>query len=182
MVEAQIEIMKQANEMEKVNAQTSSFRDCFRGVNTKRTIIGLMAWLIQQCNGETLTGYTVLCAWFPRKKLTPVLQNGGMPQTQAFNFNMGVQSVNLVATGTAMWRELPFGVLILTIVIGRVGRRPMYLTGIALMGMFMLIIGIVGSINFSNMALAVGVLLVLIRIVFKTTLGPCCCKSQPFSG
>ena len=65
MVEAQLEIMKQANEMEKLNAQSSSFRDCFRGVNTKRTTIGLMAWLIQQMNGETLTGYTVLCKWIP---------------------------------------------------------------------------------------------------------------------
>jgi SP family general alpha glucoside:H+ symporter-like MFS transporter len=61
MIDAQIEIMKQANEMEKLNAANSSFRDCFRGVNTKRTIIGLMCWLIQQTNGETLTSYATLC-------------------------------------------------------------------------------------------------------------------------
>ena len=52
----------------------------------------------------------------------------------------------------------------------------MYLTGIALMGLFMLITGIVGSVNTGNTALAIGVILVLIRIVFKTTLGPCCCR------
>jgi SP family general alpha glucoside:H+ symporter-like MFS transporter len=61
MIDAQIELLKQANEMEKINAANSSFRDCFRGVNTKRTIIGLMCWLIQQTNGETLTSYATLC-------------------------------------------------------------------------------------------------------------------------
>lgn len=64
MIDAQIEIMKQANEMEKVNAANSSYRDCFRGVNTKRTIIGLMCWLIQQTNGETLTSYATICGYF----------------------------------------------------------------------------------------------------------------------
>jgi SP family general alpha glucoside:H+ symporter-like MFS transporter len=61
MIDAQIEIMKQANEMERINAAQSSYRDCFRGVNTKRTIIGLMCWLIQQTNGETLTSYATIC-------------------------------------------------------------------------------------------------------------------------
>lgn len=61
MIDAQIEILKQANTMEMLNAKNSSFRDCFRGVNTKRTIIGLMCWLIQQTNGETLTSYATLC-------------------------------------------------------------------------------------------------------------------------
>jgi len=151
MIDAQIEILKQANEMERINAANSSFRDCFRGVNTKRTIIGLMCWLIQQTNGETLTSYATL-----------FLQNAGMAQTQAFNFNMGVQSVNILATGTAMW------------LIGRIGRRPMYLTGIGLMGFFMLLIGIVGSIPSDNTAIGIGVMLVIIRITFKMTLGPCC--------
>lgn len=73
MIDAQIEIMKQANEMEKINAANSSYRDCFRGVNTKRTVIGLMCWLIQQTNGETLTSYATI-----------FLQNAGMAQTNAF--------------------------------------------------------------------------------------------------
>jgi SP family general alpha glucoside:H+ symporter-like MFS transporter len=151
MIDAQIEIMKQANEMEKLNAANSSFRDCFRGVNTKRTIIGLMCWLIQQTNGETLTSYA-----------TVFLQNAGMAQTNAFTFNMGIQSVNMVATGTAMY------------LIGRVGRRPLYLIGIALMGFFMLLIGIIGSIPSDNTAIGIGVMLVIIRITFKVTLGPTC--------
>ena len=45
------------------------------------------------------------------------------------------------------------------------------------MGFFMLLIGIVGSIPSDNTAIGIGVMLVIIRITFKMTLGPCCCKS-----
>lgn len=77
---------------------------------------------------------------------------------------MGIQSVNILATGTAMW------------LIGKVGRRPLYLTGIGAMGFFMLLLGIVGSIPTDNTAMGIGIMLVIIRITFKVTLGPCCCK------
>ena len=60
MVDAQIEIMKQANEMEKLNAKNVSFMDCFRGSNFKRTLIGVMAWLIQILNGEALASYATV--------------------------------------------------------------------------------------------------------------------------
>jgi SP family general alpha glucoside:H+ symporter-like MFS transporter len=55
-------------------------------------------------------------------------------------------------------------------VIGRVGRRPLYLAGIGLMGFFMLLIGIVGSIPSDNTAIGIGVMLVIIRITFKVCL------------
>ena len=54
--------------------------------------------------------------------------------------------------------------------IGRVGRRPLYLAGIGLMGFFMLLIGIVGSIPSDNTAIGIGVMLVIIRITFKVCL------------
>jgi SP family general alpha glucoside:H+ symporter-like MFS transporter len=44
------------------------------------------------------------------------------------------------------------------------------------MGLFMLVIGIIGSIPSPNTAIAIGVMLVIIRITFKMTLGPCCCE------
>jgi SP family general alpha glucoside:H+ symporter-like MFS transporter len=189
MIDAQIEIMKQANEMEKLNAANSSFRDCFRGVNTKRTIIGLMCWLIQQCNGETLTSYATL-----------FLQNAGMKQTDAFvSISLRIKSHSyadpdrpstwVFKVSTCWPLELPctvsFDVLKLYTaelpVIGRIGRRPMYLTGIGLMGFFMLIIGIIGSIPSDNTAIGIGAMLVVIRVTFKTTLGPTCCKSNHIS-
>jgi SP family general alpha glucoside:H+ symporter-like MFS transporter len=55
-------------------------------------------------------------------------------------------------------------------VIGRVGRRPLYLAGIGLMGFFMLLIGIVGSIPSDNTAIGIGVMLVIIRITFNVCL------------
>ena len=70
----------------------------------------------------------------------------------------------MLATGLAMW------------LIGKVGRRPLYLSGIGLMGLFMLVIGIIGCINTNHQAMAIGAMLVVIRVTFKITLGPCCCE------
>ena len=65
MVDAQLEILKQANEMEKLAAKASSYLDCFKVSNAKRTTIGIMVWLIQILNGSGLTGYaTVLFVSF----------------------------------------------------------------------------------------------------------------------
>jgi SP family general alpha glucoside:H+ symporter-like MFS transporter len=46
----------------------------------------------------------------------------------------------------------------------------LYLAGIGLMGFFMLLIGIVGSIPSDNTAIGIGVMLVIIRITFKVCL------------
>ncbi|ORX35580.1 maltose permease MAL61 [Kockovaella imperatae] len=150
MIDAQIEIMKHANEMEKVLAANVSYRDCFRGTNAKRTIVALMAWLIQVCNGEGLASYAV------------ILQNAGMSATKAFSFNMGIQATNLVTTGACMYY------------IGKIGRRTLYLTGIGAMGGLMLVTGIVGFIPTNNTAIGIAILLIFVRICFKMSLGPCC--------
>lgn len=60
MVEAQLELMKQANEIERLYAAKVTYLDCFRGTNLKRTEIGVMCWLTQIFNGAPMTGYTTL--------------------------------------------------------------------------------------------------------------------------
>lgn len=60
MVDAQLELMKQANEIEKLYAANVTYADCFRGTNRKRTEIGVMVWLTQIFNGAPMTGYTTV--------------------------------------------------------------------------------------------------------------------------
>lgn len=60
MIEAQMTIIKQANEIEKMYAASASYLDCFRGTNLKRTEIGVMCWITQVFNGAPMTGYTTL--------------------------------------------------------------------------------------------------------------------------
>lgn len=86
-----------------------------------------------------------------------------MPQVQAFNYSMGIQSVNIFATAIAI------------VLMGRIGRRIFYLYGSTGIGLLMLVIGILGFIpDQSNTAIAVAVVMIMVNFVFKISLGPTC--------
>ncbi|OTA24339.1 hypothetical protein BTJ68_11459 [Hortaea werneckii EXF-2000] len=98
-----IAYMRHTNEMEKHEAADANYIDCFRGTNLRRTGIVCMAWIIQILNGQSITNYAAI-----------MLQSIGMSATDAFNYNMGIQSVNIVATGIAIS------------LMGKLGRRFFY--------------------------------------------------------
>lgn len=143
-------LMKHTNEMEKIEAANSSYRDCFHGTNLRRTGIVCMAWLIQIMNGQSITAYAAV-----------LLRSVGMGQTQSFNYNMGIQSVNIVCTAIAIG------------FMGNLGRRMFFFWGSSIIGGLMLIIGIMGFVSGAkNIAIAVAVVLIFVQITFKLTLGP----------
>lgn len=145
-----IAYMKHTNEMEKVEAESASYLDCFRGTNLRRTGIVCMAWLIQIFNGQSITNYAAI-----------MLKAIGMSELDAFNYNMGIQSVNILATGIAIT------------LMGRIGRRTFYFAGSSSIGLCMLVTGILGSaLPAERSAIPVAVFLILVQISFKISLGP----------
>ncbi|KAI8230992.1 General alpha-glucoside permease [Colletotrichum sp. SAR 10_86] len=147
-----LELMKHTNEMEKIEAEGATYRDCFRGTNLRRTGIVCMAWIIQILNGQAICSYATI-----------FLQSAGMPEVQAFNYSMGIQSVNIVGTGIAIC------------LMGRIGRRTFYFYGSSIIGTAMLIIGIMGFIpGQDNVAMAVAVVMIIVNLTFKMSLGPTC--------
>ncbi|KAI1876750.1 uncharacterized protein JN550_000822 [Neoarthrinium moseri] len=143
-------LMKHTNEMEKIEAANSSYRDCFRGTNLRRTGIVCMAWVIQILNGQSVTAYAAV-----------FLKSAGMPTVQSFNYNMGIQSVNIFATAIAIT------------LMGKIGRRFFFFWGSTSIGLAMLIIGILGFVpGASNVALAVAIVMIVVQIIFKVSLGP----------
>ncbi|KAJ3959818.1 hypothetical protein N0V92_003525 [Colletotrichum tropicale] len=147
-----LELMKHTNEMEKIEAEGATYRDCFRGTNLRRTGIVCMAWIIQILNGQAICSYAAI-----------FLQSAGMPEVQAFNYSMGIQSVNIVGTAIAIC------------LMGRIGRRTFYFYGSSIIGTAMLIIGIMGFIpGQDNVAIAVAVVMIIVNLTFKMSLGPTC--------
>ncbi|CAH0047385.1 unnamed protein product [Clonostachys solani] len=143
-------LMKHTNEMEKINAENSSYADCFRGTNLRRTGIVCMAWIIQILNGQSIAAYAAI-----------FLQSAGMPLVQSFNFNMAIQSVNIVGTAIAI------------ALMGRVGRRIFFFWGSSIIGGLMLIIGILGLVaSGSGVYIAVAAIMILVNLTFKVSLGP----------
>lgn len=143
-------LMRHTNEMEKIEAAGATYRDCFRGTNLRRTGIVCMAWIIQILNGQAICAYAAI-----------FLQSAGMPQVQAFNFNMGIQSVNIVGTAIAIS------------LMGRIGRRTFFFYGSSSIGLLMLVIGILGFVpGADHVAITVAVVLILVNLIFKLSLGP----------
>ncbi|GJC78594.1 maltose permease MAL31 [Colletotrichum liriopes] len=144
-------LMKHTNEMEKIEAAGATYKDCFHGTNLRRTGIICMAWIIQILNGQSICSYAVV-----------FLRSAGMPNTQSFNFNIGIQSVNI------------FGTAIAIALMGRIGRRTFFFFGSSIIGGLMLIIGILGSVGVAaaDVAIGVGVVLIITNLTFKMSLGP----------
>jgi SP family general alpha glucoside:H+ symporter-like MFS transporter len=146
-----IALMKHTNEMEMIEAKNASYADCFRGENKRRTMIVCMAWVIQIFNGQSITNFAA-----------QMLKAIGMSTENAFNYTMGIQSVNILATAVAI------------VLMGSVGRRTFYLYGSSAIGLFMLIIGIMGFAvpTAKDVAIPVAVFLIFVQIAFKVSLGP----------
>lgn len=147
-----IALMKHTNEMERIEAENSSYRDCFRGTNFRRTLIVCMAWWVQIFNGQGITAYATI-----------FLRSVGMSQDMSFRYSMAIQSVNIVATGTAI------------VLMGKVGRRIFYLFGTASIGLCMLAIGIMGfAATRKQVAVPVAAFMIITNLCFKLSLGPSC--------
>lgn len=143
-------LMEHTNEMEKIEAAEASYRDCFRGTNLRRTVVVCMAWVIQILNGQSITQYAAI-----------MLQSVGMSEIDSFNYNMGIQSVNVVATAVAIF------------LMGRIGRRGFFLFGSAGIGACMLIIGILGvAADVGTIAVPTAVFLIVVQYIFKVSIGP----------
>ncbi|KAH7139895.1 alpha-glucosides permease MPH2/3 [Dactylonectria estremocensis] len=145
-----IALMKHTNEMEKIEAADASYRDAFHGTNLRRTGIVCMAWVIQMLNGQSITAFAAV-----------MLKSIGMSPINAFNYNMGIQSVNIFATGIAI------------VLMGKIGRRVFYLFGSSGIGLCMLIIGIMGFTTAPKKhAIPTAVFLIIVQCIFKVSLGP----------
>ncbi|KAL3449924.1 sugar transporter [Aspergillus insuetus] len=120
-----VSMMIHTNELEKEISVGTSYTDCFKGVNLRRTEITCVAWLIQSASGATLMGYA---AYF--------FVQAGLPNTISFNFSISLYALAMI------------GVAISWFVMTHLGRRTIYLVGLS--GMFCVLVAIGGTSLASN--------------------------------
>lgn len=101
-IDALLIMIEQTDRLERKMEETTSYQDCFRGSNAKRTEISIMVYLIQVIGGNPLIGYANF--FFEQAGLNP-----------ADAFKMGVGNTALGFIGTCLsWplmsyvRPLPF--------------------------------------------------------------------------
>ncbi|KAH6986395.1 general substrate transporter [Ilyonectria sp. MPI-CAGE-AT-0026] len=148
-VDETIAMIEHTNEMEKQIKGGTTYRDCFQGVDLRRTEIVVGIWLVQTLGGQNLMGY-----------FSYFLKQAGMDASNSFSLSMAQYALGMVGT---------FGSWFL---MAKVGRRTIHFSGLC--GQFLLLI-IVGSLSFSNdnsSVWAIGAMLIVFTFVYDFTVGP----------
>lgn len=148
-----VAMMVHTDELEKEISSGTSYLDCFKGIDLRRTEIACVTWMIQTLCGSGLQGYS-----------TQFYENAGLDTVYAFDFQMGQYSLAAIGVFTA-WALMP-----------RVGRRTLYLYGLIATFFCLLITGFLGFAPSSNTgaAWAVGSMLLIMTFIYDLTVGPVC--------
>ncbi|KKY27987.1 putative mfs maltose permease [Phaeomoniella chlamydospora] len=153
-LEDTIAMMIYTNELEIQQIAGTTYWDCFKGVDRRRTELTCMTWLIQQTSGSPMMGWG-----------TYFMEQAGLTVSDAFSLGIGQSAMGFVGTA-ASWFLMP-----------HFGRRTLYLWGQVAMFIILMVIGGVGIPDFfagSPYAWASGALLLLLTFTYDITVGPVC--------
>ncbi|CAO2649107.1 Nn.00g100560.m01.CDS01 [Neocucurbitaria sp. VM-36] len=148
-----IAMMRHTNELEKAVSEGTSYLDCFKGTDLRRTEIAAMTWFTQAFCGAALIGYS-----------TYFFQQAGLSDADAFSMSLGQYAIGGV------------GVFIAWALIQRVGRRTLYVYGDLVMVLLLVVIGGLGVIPRGHVGAqwGIGAMLLLFAAAYNCTVGPVC--------
>ncbi|RMD42167.1 hypothetical protein DV735_g2962, partial [Chaetothyriales sp. CBS 134920] len=152
-----IAMMQHTNEVEKYLSKEggTSYLDCFKGTDLRRTEIACMVWMSQCLSGGALTGYA---AYF--------YEQAGFSTANSFSLAVGMYGVAILG-GILSWYLMH-----------RIGRRTLYLAGLALSAIILLAGGILASMPGAStrpgISWALGSMIILMTGVYDATIGPVC--------
>jgi MFS transporter, SP family, general alpha glucoside:H+ symporter len=147
-----VAMMIHTNELEKEISSGTTYLDCFKGSDLRRSEIACIVWAIQNLCGSAFMGYS-----------TYFYTQAGLSTT--YSFDMSMAQYALGACGTVgSW-----------FMMSGIGRRKLYLFGlVALFGM-VLLIGILGvPAPTPGLSWAIGSMLLIYTFTYDLTIGPVC--------
>ena len=151
-VEDTLAMMIHTNELEIQQTAGTSYIDCFKGVDLRRTELTIMTWVIQQTSGSPMIGWG-----------TYFMAQAGLAEKDAFSLGVGQSAMGFVGT-VGSWFLMP-----------HFGRRTLYLWGQAVMFVILMIIGGLGIPALSqNVGWATGALILILTFAYDFTVGPVC--------
>ncbi|KAL4866611.1 hypothetical protein BDV12DRAFT_172561 [Aspergillus spectabilis] len=150
--EETVAMIAYTNALEKQVETGTSYLDCFRGVDLRRTEISCLVWAAQSLCGSGLMGYS-----------TVFYQRAGLAISQSFTMSLAQYAIGVVGT-FASWAMMTY-----------FGRRTLYVVGLATLAVVLFVIGFV-SIPPATSALswATGSMLLVYTFIYDSTVGPVC--------
>ncbi|EGV66261.1 general substrate transporter [Yamadazyma tenuis ATCC 10573] len=134
----------------KTNSE-SSFIDCFKGKDLRRTRIGAITWVVQNITGSALMGYS-----------TYFYEQAGLSTSMAFTFSIIQYCLGIIGT---------FGSWFVS---QKSGRFDSYFGGLIVNAVILLIVGGLGCSSNANASWGIGSLLLIYTFVYDLTIGPIC--------
>ncbi|GAA6037594.1 hypothetical protein JCM8097_006131 [Rhodosporidiobolus ruineniae] len=162
-VEGQLALMMHTNAYEKSLVEGTSYLDCFRSVDRRRTEIACGVWVTQNWSGSAFMNYS-----------TYFLQQAGMATSMAFTLSIVQYAIGIVGTLSSWF------------LMAAAGRRTLYIGGLITMTSLLVIIGGMGCIDRNNTSAqdvatparfckwAIGAMLLVYTAVYDATIGPVC--------
>ena len=133
------------------NKQSTTYWDCFKGTDLRRTEIVCMVWCTQIFCGDYIN-----TIYF--------LEQAGISPTDAFDLGLGQNAMAIVATACS-WALM-----------SRIGRRTLYMAGLIAMGTILFIVGCLSLAPASDKGAlwAQGILFMIFIVSYQLTIGPVC--------
>ncbi|KAI1846588.1 hypothetical protein JX266_007161 [Neoarthrinium moseri] len=152
-LDAHVEMMVVTDKFEKQTQAGANYWHCFQGSDLRRTEISAMVCVTQAFCGVPFMGYGV-----------QFMRDAGLPVEDAFNLSVVQNCVGFIGCIIAWW------------VMTYLGRRTLYVGGLAGMFVILLIIGFLGLAPESNKGASwsVGALIIFMLFLFQLSVGPIC--------
>lgn len=149
-----IALMRQTNEMEYLATEGTGYKDLMsNAVSRRRTEIVCVVWAIQNLCGSSLMGFS-----------TYFFEQAGMATSNSFSMSLGLYAIGAVGTVSSWF------------LIGRFGRRTLYLWG--QIGLMLVLLGIgfasLAGANNAPASWAIGSLVLVYTLMYDSTVGPVC--------
>lgn len=147
-----VAMMIHTNEMEMELTTGTSYLDCFKGVDLRRTEICCMVWMMQVFCGGGLMSYS-----------TYFFEQAGLNTANAFDLTMAQYGLGAIGVFVA-WTLMPW-----------FGRRTLYLAGSMVLCLILLIVGFISiPTQSASTSWATGAMLLVYAFVYDSTVGPLC--------
>ena len=146
-----VALLQKTNEIEMEISGSSSYIECFKGINLRRTEIATATWTIQQMCGPVLQTFA-----------TYLFIQAGLESDAAFDMTLGLYAIAFVGT-VLSWP-----------MINRFGRRTIFLGGLIGIFVTLMIVGFIGIAPASNSSAswAAGAFLLIFTFIYDSTVGP----------
>jgi SP family general alpha glucoside:H+ symporter-like MFS transporter len=147
-----VAMMVHTNEMEKEITTGTSYWDCFRGHDLRRTEVSCLIWAAQNLCGSGLMAYS-----------TVFYQRAGLAVSQSFNMSLAQYAIGFVGT-VLSW-----------VLMSYYGRRTLYVYGLVILCTLLLIVGFISiAPEKPASSWATGSMLLVYTFFYDISVGPVC--------